>query len=282
MSDRGMTLAAGDWRLDLDPHRGGMVRALTRRGADILRSMPEGTNAPFESACFPLAPYANRIAEGRFVWEGVAHALSPNAKGQKHPLHGTAWLGEWSVEAQGPDRATLIHHHGAGADWNWAFTLRQHFRLSEDGLEARLDLTNTDGTAMPAGLGFHPWFTRKGVTGVAFSAKAVWLADADMLPTVRATADTLGDWRKGACLERPDLVDHCYAGWSGQLRLIREDGDVLVEGEGTPYLHFYVPPGQDFFCAEPQSTMPNAVNREAPAPLAPGDTRTVAMHIRTA
>lgn len=282
MSQSGMILAAGDWRLNLDPHRGGMVRALTRRGVDILRPMPEGADAPFDSACFPLAPYANRIAGGRFTWDGKAHALAPNAPGQKHPLHGTAWLGDWSVETQEADSATLIHHHAAGADWGWAFTLRQHFRLGADGLEARLELTNTDSTAMPAGLGFHPWFTREGVTGVAFSAKAVWLADADMLPTVRATADKLGDWSRGAGLERPDLVDHCYAGWNGQLRIQREDGDVLVEGDDTPFLHFYVPPGQDFFCAEPQSTMPDAVNRDAPAPLAPGETLAVTMRISSA
>ncbi|WP_395398031.1 aldose 1-epimerase [Novosphingobium sp. BL-8A] len=282
MSDRGMILAAGDWRLSLDPHRGGMVRALSRRGKDILRPMSEGADALFDSACFPLAPYANRIADGRFVWEGTAHAIAPNAPDQKHPLHGTAWLGEWSVETQGADFATLIHHHAAGADWAWAFTLRQHFQLGTDGLEARLELTNTDSTAMPAGLGFHPWFTREGVTGVAFTAKAVWLADADMLPTVRATADSLGDWSQGAGLERPDLVDHCYVGWSGLLRIQRGDGDVLVEGDGTPFLHFYVPPERDFFCAEPQSTMPDAVNREAPAPLAPGETLTVTMRIRNA
>ncbi len=277
-----MILAAGDWRLSLDPHRGGMVRALSRRGKDILRPMPKGADALFDSACFPLAPYANRIADGRFVWEGTAHAIAPNAPDQKHPLHGTAWLGEWSVEVQGTDSATLIHHHAASADWAWAFTLRQHFHLSPDGLEARLELANTDSTAMPAGLGFHPWFARAGVKAIAFDADAVWLADEDMLPTTRAPADALGDWSQGAALERPDLVDHCYIGWPGELRLMREDGDVIVEGVGTPYLHLYVPPERDFFCAEPQSTMPNAVNRDAPAPLAPGETLTVAMRIRNA
>lgn len=282
MNSTGVVLSAGDWRLVLDPHHGGMVRALTRRGQDILRPMPEGAEAPFDSACFPLAPYANRIAGGRFTWRGQSHALAPNAPGQKHPLHGTAWLGTWSVETGAADRATLLHHHAAGPDWNWAFTLRQHFRLTAEGLEARLELTNTDDNAMPTGLGFHPWFTRRGVSAIAFTAKAVWLADAEMLPTVRATADTLGDWKQGAALERPDLVDHCYAGWAGQLRIERGDGDIVLEGEDTPYLHLYVPPGQDFFCAEPQSTMPDAVNREAPAPLLPGETRTVTMRIRSA
>ncbi len=59
-----MRIAAGAWELALDPRRGGMIRALTRNGRDILRPMPEGGAEPFESACFPLAPYVNRIADG--------------------------------------------------------------------------------------------------------------------------------------------------------------------------------------------------------------------------
>ena len=277
-----MKIAAGDWQLELDPRRGGMVRALTRRGRNILRPMPAGSAEPFESACFPLAPYVNRISHGRFDWDGTAYTLAPNHDGQRHPLHGTAWLGAWKIEAHGAHHATLVHHHEAGADWGWSFTLRQTLHVSPSGLDARLELRNTDERTMPASLGFHPWFCRREVTGIAFDARAVWLADPDRLPTAPAPADTLGDWSRGASLERTDLVDHCYAGWNGTLRLSRKDGDVLLEGDATPFLHLYVPPGQDFFCAEPQSAMPNAVNMEPPMPLAPGATSGIAMRIRSA
>ncbi|MCJ2187207.1 aldose 1-epimerase [Novosphingobium beihaiensis] len=275
-----MRIAAGDWQLDLDPHRGGMIRALTRQGRDILRPMPEGSTEPFESACFPLAPYVNRIAHGRFAWDGTAYTLAPNHEGQAHPLHGTAWLGAWDIEADDAHSVTQVHHHKAGTGWDWPFTLRQALSLSPDGLEARLELHNTGSRAMPVGLGFHPWFARSAVTAIAFEAEAVWLADADMLPTQTAPADALGDWSRGAGLERPDLVDHCYAGWGGALRISRTDGDVLLEGDAAPFLHLYVPPGEDFFCAEPQSTMPDAVNRMPPAPLSPGEMASIAMRIR--
>ena len=277
-----MRIAAGDWQLDLDPHRGGMIRSLTRQGRPVLRSMPEDSTEPFDSACFPLAPYVNRIAHGRFEWDGVMHHLPPNHAGQVHPLHGTAWLGVWSVESHDAQCVTQVHHHTGGPGWYWPFTLRQTLRLSPQGLEARLELHNTGNRAMPAGLGFHPWFARKAVTAIGFEADAVWLADAAMLPTKTAPPDRLGDWSRGAGLERSDLIDHCYTGWSGLLRIARSDGDVLLEGDGTPFLHLYVPPGQDFFCAEPQSTMPNAVNMARPAPLEPEQIASIAMRIRSA
>ncbi|WP_052223044.1 aldose 1-epimerase [Novosphingobium malaysiense] len=277
-----MKIAAGDWQLELDPHCGGMVRALTREGRNILRPMPPGSSEPFESACFPLAPYVNRIAYGRFDWEGTTHRLAPNHAGQKHPLHGTAWLGAWTVETQEAHSVTQRYCHETGPDWDWSFTLRQTLTLTEQGLEARLDMKNTDEHAMPVSLGFHPWFCRRAVIAIAFEAGAVWLVDDDMLPTESAPPDTLGDWSRGAAIERSDLVDHCYADWKGACTIARTDGDIVLEGNNTPFLHLYVPPGKDFFCAEPQNAMPNAVNLTPPAPLAPGQSTGIAMRIRSA
>ena len=274
-----MRFAAGEWQLEIDPARGGMVRALERAGRPILRAAPPASSEPFDSACFPLAPYVNRIAHGDFTWEGAAYHLAPNHAGQRHPLHGTAWLGAWQVQSHDHTSASLTHHHAAGPDWPFAFMLQQDFALSPAGLEITLTLHNTGDRSMPAGLGFHPWFSRDQVRTIAFTSRSVWLADADMLPTHEAPADALGDWQRGSGLTRNDLVDHCYSGWEQSMRIVRSDGDVLVEGDDTPFLHLYIPPGEAFFCAEPQSTMPDAVNRQCPPPLAPGASTRIAMRI---
>ncbi len=278
-----MRIAAGDWTLEFDPVLGGMIRRLTRGGADILRPMPEASREPLESACFPLAPYVNRIAQGRFEWEGEAHALTPNHPAIAHPLHGTAWLGEWMVRDGHAHAVTLVHAHEADAAWGWSFSLEQHLALSGEGLLARLTLANTDTRAMPAALGFHPWFAREAVTSLQFKADGVWLADADMLPTHEARADALGDWSTPAPLERDHLIDNCYTGWNGPLRIGRRDGDLLLESQGTRHLHLFVPQGADFFCAEPQTTMPDAINHPGhrPQALAPGASMTLEMAIRS-
>jgi aldose 1-epimerase len=83
-------------------------------------------------------------------------------------------------------------------------------------------------------------------------------------------------------LLRPDLVDHCYTGWPGTARITRVEGDIVLEADGAAALHVYVPPGQDFFCAEPVTAMPDAVNRGEAETLAPGDRTRIAMKIRSA
>ncbi|MCJ2182821.1 aldose 1-epimerase [Novosphingobium sp. 1949] len=282
-----IAITAGEWTLRVDPRHGGMVRALTRRGADVLRPMPEASTEPLESACFPLAPYVNRIAHGLFTWEGESHALAPNHPAIAHPLHGTAWLETWDLAEHREDALTLTHAHRADARWGWSFTARQTFTLTANGLHARLALTNTDTRTMPAGIGFHPWFARRGVEAIAFAAQGVWLGDEAMLPTRPAPADQLGDWSAPASLDRPALIDNCYFGWDGTLRIERKDGAILLESAGTRFLHLFVPPGGDFFCAEPQTTMPDALNRptrDQPGTraLAPGESLTLDMTIRSA
>ena len=92
-------------------------------------------------------------------------------------------------------------------------------------------------------------------------------------------ADALGDWSAGGALVRADLVDHCYTGWRGRAVIARADGDVVLTAEGARALHVYVPPRKDFFCAEPVTAMPDAVNRGEAATLAPGERMAIGMRI---
>ena len=102
-------LRHGGWRLELRPEVGGSIGALSRDGADILRRMPDGSTDVLEAACFPLTPYANRIAGGVFAFEGREIALPVQPAFAPHALHGDGWLSAWEVETQDETSATLIH-----------------------------------------------------------------------------------------------------------------------------------------------------------------------------
>ncbi len=278
-----LQLAAGEWTAELRPEAGGAVTALRRRGMDVLRPTPPpagpGAPDPFSLSSFALVPYANRIAQGAFGCAGERVRLAPNHPRQAHPLHGVGWVTAWQVERADGRGATLVHRHDGGVAWPWRYVATQMLALDAAGLTMTLAVENSDARAMPVSLGFHPYFTRAGAQSLAFSAGGVWLVDDAMLPTVEAPADTLGDWSRGAGLERGDLVDHCYTGWGGMVRIARADGDVIVRGQGAGLLHVYVPPGEDHFCVEPVTAMPDAVNRGAAELLAPGAVRTMAMRI---
>jgi aldose 1-epimerase len=277
-----MKLSAGTWELTLAPELGGAITALRRRGQDVLRPAPEGATEPFLLASFAMVPYANRIAHGRFEAGGERHALGPNHEGQDHPLHGVSWLRRWEVEASDASSATIVHRHAADAAWPWSYRVAQHVALHEDGLSIALTLVNEDDRAMPASLGFHPYFPAGEGVALRFDADEMWLRDEHCLPSTLAPADAFGDWGRGLPVRGAPFIDNSYVGWAGAVRIARADGDLLLTGENTPVLHLYTPPGELFFCVEPATSMPDAFNRSAPVTLAPGQRHRIGMAIRTA
>ncbi len=276
-----MRLSVGDWEAVVAPDLGGTILSLTHRGSDILRPTPAGAVDPLATGCFPLLPYANRIAFGTFEWEGQTHHLPRNYPGQSHPLHGIGWLVPWQVMAVQDASVSIAMHHAEGAAWPWRFRAEQHFTLDDTGLTVELAILNEDDAAMPVSLGFHPYFAKSPGDSLGFAANGMWLADAEILPSEHVPADRLGDWSNAATLVRPDLIDNCYTGWSGPAVIARDDGDIALTAEGTPALHVYVPPGEDFFCAEPVTAMPDAVNHDCAETLAPGARTRISMHIGT-
>ncbi len=256
-------LAYDDYVLDVLPQLGGALAGLRFRGREVLRRAPPGTDEPFASAGFPLVPFANRIAHGRFRFGATEVHLDRNAPEQAHPLHGEAWRHPWTVESCS-DREIALTYEYAPGQWPWRYGARQVLTLDAHGLQVRLELLNRADQPMPAGLGWHPYFPRSPRMSLRTEVAHVWLADGESLPTRAVTASDLGDLTRAEALRADHLIDHCFDGWSGQAELDWPEEALCVRLRADSplrWLHVYVPPGGDFLCLEPMSHMPNALNR---------------------
>jgi aldose 1-epimerase len=261
-----LALADGDLTLELLPGLGAAISTLRYQGIEVLRPTPPGTDEPFETAAFVLAPYANRIADGRFRVGEREVRIERNAPGQAHPLHGHAWRQPWRVESAARDQAVLVFEHAADS-WPWHYQVRQVLTLRSDSLEMALSLENRDSSPMPAGLGWHPYFHKGSGAQLKTHLEGVWLTDAECLPVRLAHGTRFGQWGRGDGLAQPELIDHCHTGWPGVAEiLLPEEGLelALTASRALRWLHIYSPPDKDFFCIEPVSHMPNAINRSAP------------------
>lgn len=254
-------LAAGTWSARLRPEVGGCLATLTRGGVPVLRTMADEAAHPLQSSCFPLVPYCNRIAAGRFAWRGREIAIAPNLPPHPHPLHGLGWLAKWRVVRRDGVSALLEHDYDGMGEWPWAYVAHQHVALDETGITLRLMVENRAPEPAPVGLGLHPYFRRASETLVAFAADAMLGIDAAFLPDgARHPADTLAPWRSGAELPST-LIDHCFTGWNGTATIADARGTISVRGFGGPHCHIYAPPSAEELCIEPVSHTPDALNR---------------------
>ncbi len=266
MGERVVRIAAGDYEAAVSPQTGGGLLCLRFRGTDVLRPGREDATDPLQLSCFPLVPYANRIADGQFVWDGHTQTLPPNMKGEPHPLHGDGWRAPWAVAEASADRVVLEFHHAAG-DWPWAYAVRETIQADTGGVSLELEIVNLAETAMPAGLGFHPYFPGRTTALLRASVGTVWLTDAEMLPTRQAPPAQVRDWATPTPVRAPGLIDHCYTQWWGPAEIRLPDRGLAVRlsaSKALGYLHVYSPPGEDFFCVEPVSHRPDALNAADP------------------
>ena len=278
-----LLLSAGGWEAELAPQHGGLIAALRHHGRDVLRPLPSGTTEPLEASCFPLVPYCNRVDQARFDWRGETVTLPRNFAPEPHNLHGIGWHEAWEVVEHDASSCLLRHDYAAaeGEGWPWSYRAEQRFTLGESGLRVDLTLTNRSASVMPAGLGFHPYFRRDDTTSVRFEAEEMIPVGDTMIPTgEREPADTFADWSEGTALP-PRLVDNCFTGWTGEVRIEDAHGTITMRASSAPHLHVYSPPDGSALCFEPVTHEPDALN-QWPASmilLPPGTGATVTMQI---
>ncbi|PKQ07249.1 MAG: aldose 1-epimerase [Alphaproteobacteria bacterium HGW-Alphaproteobacteria-11] len=281
-------LARGNLELALMPEAGGCIArfAAAHDGGvqQMLRPLPAGfaTPDPLDMACYPLVPFSGRITNGRFAFAGRAVQLPPDDICPPHAIHGRGWQSSWEVIDADSGAARLRYRHDGGNrrwTWPWSFEAEQHFALDEAGLTVTMRLINRAAEAMPAGLGLHPFFEAPTTARLTAHLPRVWESDADGIPT--GIAATPEKWRFDEPRAMRDVeVDHCFSGGDGNFRIDWEDRPfaLRIEAADAPHAIVFAPPGEDFFCAEPVSHAPDAVNRPEPesvtglVALAPGET----------
>lgn len=277
-------LANGRWSVGIRPDLGGVLTYLRCDGRDVMRPATANSTDPRDFACFPLVPFCNRIGNARFSWGLREVQLERNFPPETHSIHGLGWQSEWTVLAQSQTDILLQHINPGSRGWPWPYRAQMRIALTEAGCSLGLILTNHSDRPMPAGLGFHPYFPRGTDTTLRFCAKALVETGEDQLPTgALLAADHFADFASGAHLPA-DLVDHCHSGWSGEAQLGMGSADFVMDANGLPHLHLYAPPGEDFFCLEPVSHAPDAINNapETVTVLAPGNSAFASMRILSA
>lgn len=272
-------LAAGELRVTLAPRVGGSIASFTRewqedgarRRVHWLRPASDEALAltnPLGMASFPLVPFCNRIRDGRASFEGREIRFPPNhpSDPSPHPLHGIGWQRAWTAESSAGRDAVLALQVDASSAWPWRFSARQQVRLDETTLTVHMSVTNEDDAAMPVGIGHHPYFPHKQGTRLTSPTAAMWLGDAQVMPTQLEIGETVARLRQGVVLSELNL-DNNFIGWErdalvewpadadGPARSLVMQADVPLD-----YFVLYCPRGYDHFCAEPVSQCTDWLN----------------------
>ena len=213
-----LSLRAGRLAVDLAPEAGGSIARFTIDDSiDVLRPASAEALASGrgnDTACYPLVPFSNRIADGHLAFDGQQVVLEPNWPGLRHPMHGDGWAHSWRVERSDARSAELSYGHDGRDGWPFRYRARQSYRLDGDAFSVGMSIENLESQAVPAGLGLH-LFLRASPTPTSPATRATALAGC------RSPADG-ARCRAGTMELRPSrpvdgvVLGNCFDGWDGR------------------------------------------------------------------
>jgi aldose 1-epimerase len=292
-----LVLESSAARATIDPLAGGRLASLVVGGRELLVARGPAAR-PIAWGCYLMAPWPGRLEGGRFSWRGRTIQL-PRTHG-RNAIHGLVWDRPWEVVETGAEGAAPVAGPAApvggaaapvgGAvtladervtlpdgratlacalppEWPMGGVVRQTFELTPHGLRMTASLTARD--PMPAALGWHPWFARRGLPVAVRVHADAWLETMRMVPTgTRLSVTGERDLRAGGALGRRRL-DHAYVAAAPPATIDWPDLRLTLSWTPAPSVVVVHTPASGV-CIEPQTAPPNALALPEPDARAAG------------
>lgn len=277
------------------------IAQLEGREIDVIFAQDQFIDAgiqPSWSGIPILFPFPNRIAHGRFQWEGKEYQLPPEQVNHAgpHAIHGFCLDRPWRVIKKTSNSATGQFQLSQDAPdrreyWPADFIIEVRYEVLGPALRCDITVTNPDDRSLPFGLGTHGYFRAPLASGSQFGDCLVEVPASteyeliDFLPRGPARpVEPIRDLREGVALGGIHL-DNVYGGLSYQnnqlvTRLVDpEAGLQMTQTAASNFREIvaFTPRWGDAVCMEPYTCTTDAINLQSDSfdagllVLAPGE-----------
>jgi aldose 1-epimerase len=200
-----------------------------------------------------LAPWPNRLADGRYEFNGVRAQAALDEPERRNAIHGLVrWL-PWTLQTRHQNQVSLRLQLHPSPGYPFSLLLELEYHVGRDGLTVTTRAQSLDEGSVPFGLGFHPYLTAgpETVDGAILHVPALHTLDLDDrgLPTGALTPveGTPLDFTTSRFIG-PTALDTAYTSLTrdsdGRARATLDapggaTGATVWVDEGFPYLMVY-------------------------------------------
>jgi aldose 1-epimerase len=107
----------------------------------------------------PLIPWPNRLADGRYRFEGVEHQLALSEPPKQNAIHGLLRWRPWQASECEPHRVVMSTRLYPQPGYPFALHVSIAYELGVQGLAVATTATNIGERACPYGAGQHPYIS---------------------------------------------------------------------------------------------------------------------------
>lgn len=140
---------------------GGALRSYAAGGRELLDGFPAG-EAPADARGVVLAPWPNRLRDGRYSWRNRPYQLPVNEPATNTALHGLVADAVWSMVTQTTSEVTFTCQPPLQHGFPFWLGIDVTYRVDGEGLTVTTTCRNTGALVAPFGLGHHPYIAAPG------------------------------------------------------------------------------------------------------------------------
>lgn len=237
---------------------GGSLRQLKFRGQDLLA--PEDISTYTSSILFP---FANRIENGHYLFNGKTYVLKNNEGNRNNAIHGLVFDKAFKlIDKKSSDTTASVtmsyEETQPVSGFPFKYGIRLQYILSKSTLELHIEIDNNDQKAFPFSLGWHPYFKTDDLfnSHLKMHSRRKILVNDKMIPN----GDTDIEWN-GFDQIKDQIFDDCFVLDTNKVEFKTSSYHLEFEfSTKDNYLQLYTPSNRKSIAIEPQTAPANSFN----------------------
>ncbi|HEX4099668.1 MAG: aldose 1-epimerase family protein [Pseudonocardiaceae bacterium] len=183
----------------------------------------------------PLVPWPNRLADGRYRFDGVDYQVAITEPDKGNAIHGLLRWRSWDAVREEPNRVTMGTRLHPLTGYPFLLDIEVDYLLDDDGLTVATTATNRGERSCPYGTGQHPYLSPG--SGVIDDAVLSFTAD------TRVVTDPTRQLPTGVEPVAGSRFDFSEARRLGELRIDYAFTDLARDEAGRAWVRLEGPDG---------------------------------------
>lgn len=241
---------------------GASLQELTLNKQTIIESLsPLSYNNTYASSI--LFPFANRIKDGIYMFDGNQYQFDINEIGNNNALHGLVFNKTFKLKEQNATdtfaSVTLIYvEKNESNGFPFTYTIQLKYTLTETGLELKVLATNTDTKPFPFTLGWHPYFSSSDL----FNSTLNFDSDTQLIFDEKCiTTGTKNIENKSAFEIKDKKLDDCFILNTNEIQFKTPNYTLQIKSSSKEnFLQIYTPPKANVIAIEPTTGVSDSFN----------------------
>lgn len=243
-------------------NQGSSLQELTLNNHELIKDMHPLTYDNIYTSAI-LFPFANRIKDGRYDFEGKTYQFDVNEKALNNALHGLVYNKTFELISQETSEeyasVTLIYDEvKTTLGFPYTYSIKLEYVLTENTLDLNVEIKNTGSKTFPFTIGWHPYFLSSNL----YDSQVDFNSDKKIIFDERNITIGVNDFKKNGNFEILDkFLDDCFVLNSKEIVFNTPKYNLeLSTSEKDSFLQLYTPPHKNTIAIEPTTGVSDSFN----------------------